>query len=96
MKELGDKSDDYHIALAEPLAAAKVDYAIFVGEEMQILVEKLQAGLEGPRDFAHGANAQEALDLLRGYMRAGDNVLVKGSNSMGLSAIVRALRGEGS
>lgn len=96
MKELGDKSDEYHTALAGPMAAAGVDYAILVGEEMQILVEKLKAGLEGPRDFAHGANAQEALDLLRGYMRAGDNVLVKGSNSMGLSAIVRALRGEGS
>lgn len=96
MKELGSKSNDYHLALADPLAAAQVDYAIFVGEEMQILVEKLKAGLEGPREFAHGANAMEALDLLKNYVRNGDNILVKGSNSMGLSAIVRALRGEGS
>ncbi len=96
MKELGDKSDDYHLALAGPLAAANVDYAIFVGEEMQILVEKLNAGLEGPSEFAHCATAREALDLLRDNLRESDSVLVKGSNSMGLSAIINALVGEGS
>ena len=96
MKELGDKSEEYHLALAVPLAAAKVDYAIFVGEEMQILAEKLQAGLEGPAEFAHCATAREALDLLKGSLRDSDTILVKGSNSMGLSTIVTALVGEGS
>ncbi len=93
MKELGDKSDAYHLALATPLAAAKVDYAILVGEEMQILAEKLNAGLEGPADFAHCATAREALDLLRNNLLISDTILVKGSNSMGLSAIVNALVG---
>jgi UDP-N-acetylmuramoyl-tripeptide--D-alanyl-D-alanine ligase len=96
MKELGDKSDEYHEGLAEPLAAANVDYAIFVGEEMQILVQKLKAGLEGPAEFAHCATAREALDLLRVNLRESDTILVKGSNSMGLSAIVNALMSEGS
>jgi UDP-N-acetylmuramoyl-tripeptide--D-alanyl-D-alanine ligase len=96
MKELGDKSDDYHLALAGPLSAANVDYAILVGEEMQILVEKLNAGLEGPAEFAHCATAMEALDLLRGNLRESDAILVKGSNSMGLSIIIDALVGEGS
>ena len=96
MKELGARSDDYHSALAVPLAAAKVDYAILVGDEMQILAEKLKAGVEGPVDFAHCANAEEALDLLRDNLRESDTILVKGSNSMGLSAIINALVGEGS
>ena len=91
MKELGDQSDHYHLGLAAPLAAAEVDYAIFVGEEMQILAETLKSGLEGPRKFAHCGNAQEALDLLRHNLSDGDVVLVKGSNSMGLSKIVSAL-----
>ncbi|MEP7349980.1 MAG: UDP-N-acetylmuramoyl-tripeptide--D-alanyl-D-alanine ligase [Sphingorhabdus sp.] len=95
MKELGDKSDAYHLALAVPLAAANVDYAIFVGEEMQILAEKLKAGLEGPAEFAHCATAQEALVLLRDNLRDSDTILVKGSNSMGLSAIINSLVGEG-
>jgi UDP-N-acetylmuramoyl-tripeptide--D-alanyl-D-alanine ligase len=93
MKELGHKSGEYHLALAVPLAAARVDYAILVGEEMQILAEKLNAGVEGPAEFAHCASAKEALDLLQNYLRESDTVLVKGSNSMGLSAIVNALVG---
>ena len=96
MKELGNKSDDYHLALAGPLAAANVDYAILVGEEMQILVEKLKAGVERPIEFAHCASAKEALELLRDNLRVSDTILVKGSNSMGLSAIINALVGEGS
>jgi UDP-N-acetylmuramoyl-tripeptide--D-alanyl-D-alanine ligase len=93
MKELGHKSDEYHLALAASLAAAKVDYAIFVGEEMQILAEKLKAGVEGPAEFAHCATAREALNLLTSNLRESDTILVKGSNSMGLSAIVSALVG---
>jgi UDP-N-acetylmuramoyl-tripeptide--D-alanyl-D-alanine ligase len=93
MKELGHKSDEYHLGLAAPLAAANVDFAILVGEEMQILAEKLKAGVEGPAEFAHCASAKEALDLLQNYLRESDTVLVKGSNSMGLSVIVSALVG---
>jgi UDP-N-acetylmuramoyl-tripeptide--D-alanyl-D-alanine ligase len=93
MKELGDKGDDYHRALAAPLAAAKVDFAILVGKEMTILADELKAGVEGPKEFAHCATAQEALALLQQYLCASDTILVKGSNSMGLSTIVSALTG---
>ncbi len=96
MKELGDKSDGYHVGLGSPLAAAKIDYAILVGEQMEILAEKLKAGLEGPAEFAHCATAREALDLLRNNLRDSDTVLIKGSNSVGLSIIVDALVGEDS
>ncbi len=93
MKELGHKSAEYHAALAAPLAGAKVDFAILVGEEMQILARKLKAGVEGPREFAHCADAKEALAVLKSNLREEDTILVKGSNSMGLSAIVNALVG---
>jgi UDP-N-acetylmuramoyl-tripeptide--D-alanyl-D-alanine ligase len=93
MKELGAKSAQYHSALAAPLAAAKVDFALLVGQEMEILAEELKAGVEGPANFAHCATAQEALALLQNYLCASDTILVKGSNSMGLSSIVSALTG---
>ncbi|MEY3635114.1 MAG: UDP-N-acetylmuramoyl-tripeptide--D-alanyl-D-alanine ligase [Pseudomonadota bacterium] len=93
MKELGEKSAHYHCALSAPLAAAKVDFAILVGKEMEILAEELKAGVEGPKEFAHCGTAQEALILLQHYLGASDTVLVKGSNSMGLSSIVNALTG---
>ncbi len=95
MKELGGQSDHYHAQIAGHLFAANVDYAILVGKEMQILAEKLNQGVEGPRQFDHCSDAKEASDLLLQYVRADDTVLVKGSNSMGLSAIVNTLlRGE--
>lgn len=93
MKELGGNSAQYHAALAQPLVDAKVDLAILVGEEMHYLAQQLKAGVEGPAEFAHCATAHEALDLLQNYIRASDTILVKGSNSMGLSAIVSALTG---
>ena len=39
MKELGDFGPRFHAALAEPLAAANVDYALLVGGEMQALAD---------------------------------------------------------
>jgi UDP-N-acetylmuramoyl-tripeptide--D-alanyl-D-alanine ligase len=93
MKELGAKSAQFHSALAAPLAAAKVDFALLVGQEMEILADALKAGVEGPANFAHCATAQEALALLQNYLCASDTILVKGSNSMGLSSIVSALTG---
>jgi UDP-N-acetylmuramoyl-tripeptide--D-alanyl-D-alanine ligase len=93
MGELGDKSDEYHLAISAQLAAARVEYSILVGDKMQILAEKLKAGVEGPAEFAHCATAREALDLLRSNLRENDTILVKGSNFMGLSMIVSALVG---
>jgi UDP-N-acetylmuramoyl-tripeptide--D-alanyl-D-alanine ligase len=95
MKELGDQTDHYHSEISGHLFAANVDYAILVGKEMQILAEKLKQGVEGARQFDHCNDAKEASDLLLQYLCADDTVLVKGSNSMGLSAIVNTLlRGE--
>ncbi|MEE9434827.1 MAG: UDP-N-acetylmuramoyl-tripeptide--D-alanyl-D-alanine ligase [Sphingorhabdus sp.] len=91
MKELGEQSDHYHKALAVPLAAANIDYALLVGEEMKILSRSLASGVEGARKFDHCGSAEEALEALRSYLRADDAVLVKGSNSVGLSKIVSEL-----
>ena len=94
MKELGEKSDYYHAALAKDLVAANVDYAILVGDEFKILVGNFQSGVEGPRKFDHCVTANQAIDLLRHEIQSGDAILVKGSNSMGLSKIVTELRAE--
>jgi UDP-N-acetylmuramyl pentapeptide synthase len=37
----------------------------------------------------------EVVQLLRAQLRQGDDVLVKGSRAMGMSAVVRAIRAEG-
>lgn len=96
MKELGEHGPSYHAALAEPIAAARVDRLILVGEEMRSLAEELGKSGVGAlgkgATFAHCGKASEALDALRTLgLESGDAILVKGSNSVGLGAVVAAL-----
>lgn len=90
MRELGNRSEELHRELAVPIMAAPVDFAILVGPEMA----PLASALEGKVAFAHVANAGDAKDMLESKMRAGDAILVKGSNSVGLSRVVAALTGK--
>lgn len=87
MRELGDHSAQEHEALAAPIAAAEVDCAILVGDEMDPLARALPAGIE-QRQVADTA---AAIAALRSQIRPGDAILVKGSNSVGLSRLVEEL-----
>ncbi|MEM1131893.1 MAG: UDP-N-acetylmuramoyl-tripeptide--D-alanyl-D-alanine ligase [Pseudomonadota bacterium] len=91
MKELGDRSEHYHAELVHPIVAAEVDHCILVGEELQILGKRLAEAVEYQGGFDHVADASAALDQLRAIMADGDTVLVKGSNSVNLGSVVRAL-----
>jgi len=87
MRELGGDTAAFHAAIAGPIEAARVDYALLVGSEM----ESLASALEGRVDFAHVADAATAIDRLPGLIGAGDAVLIKGSNAIGLARVVQAL-----
>jgi UDP-N-acetylmuramoyl-tripeptide--D-alanyl-D-alanine ligase len=87
MRELGDKSDDYHAALAGPVRDAAVQLVILVGEKMKPLAE----ALEGQVEIVHVPDAAAARDRLTATLEAGDAVLIKGSNGVGLAAVVAAL-----
>lgn len=93
MGELGEQSEALHAGLAEPVVAASVDQCVLVGKEMQILSEKLASSLEYTGEVAHVADAAQALEWLRANLRADDAVLVKGSNYLGLGAVVKAITG---
>lgn len=90
MKELGEKSAEFHAGLKPHLDDAGIGYALLVGEGMAPLAEALAADIAWAGKFTHCASAQEAIPAAKEIIRAGDAVLVKGSNSMGLSAIVAA------
>lgn len=87
MRELGGKSDEYHTALAGPVRDAGVQLVILVGEKMKPLAE----ALEGQVEIVHVPDAAAARDRLTATLEAGDAVLIKGSNGVGLSAVVAAL-----
>jgi len=87
MRELGGESAAFHAALAGPVEAACVDYAILVGEEMESLAKALGQKVK----IAHVEGVAAAIELVSGEVRPGDAILVKGSNSIGLAALVEAL-----
>ncbi len=88
MRELGSESDALHAAIAAPLLAAAPAFALLVGRAMAPLAR----ALEGRLDFRHVADTDAAIALLPSMIEPGDAILVKGSNGVGLSALVDALR----
>jgi UDP-N-acetylmuramoyl-tripeptide--D-alanyl-D-alanine ligase len=88
MRELGAQSAAFHAALAEPILAAGVGFALLVGSEMASLAN----ALEGQVDFAHVPDAAAALKIVPDLLGPDDAVLVKGSNAIGLARIVDMLK----
>jgi UDP-N-acetylmuramoyl-tripeptide--D-alanyl-D-alanine ligase len=89
MRELGRASEDFHAGLAEPVEAARVERAILVGKEMESLAKALGQKVK----ITHVPDTAAATELVKEEVRAGDSILVKGSNSIGLAALVEALTG---
>ena len=89
MKELGAESDRLHAELAGPIRDAGVAELILVGAEMAPLEAVISSDVPTRRvDDADAATA-----ALKEIIQAGDAVLVKASNSMGLARLVDALAG---
>jgi UDP-N-acetylmuramoyl-tripeptide--D-alanyl-D-alanine ligase len=85
MRELGALSQRYHADLADPVRDAKVDAAILVGREMAALAHRLHGDVP-----VHAVpDSAAALAVLEDIVAPGDVILVKGSNAIGLSGLVR-------
>ncbi|MFN7324697.1 MAG: UDP-N-acetylmuramoyl-tripeptide--D-alanyl-D-alanine ligase [Sphingomonadales bacterium] len=95
MKELGAQSPEFHRALQQPIESANVNLLLLVGEEMAPLAEALAGEIAWAGKFAHCGSVGEASQRLRDETREGDAILIKGSNSVGLSAVVEAMLGGG-
>jgi UDP-N-acetylmuramoyl-tripeptide--D-alanyl-D-alanine ligase len=87
MLELGQGSARAHAALADDLLAANVDLVLTTGPNMMHLDDALPRARRG----GHTSRAGELAPLLSGLLRDGDVVLVKGSHSQRLGAVVSAL-----
>ena len=87
MRELGEHAADLHAGLAEPVLAAKVDRLILIGDDMA----PLEAALGGEMAIDRVATVDEASGLLHSMLKAGDVVLVKASNSVGLAKLVERM-----
>lgn len=91
MRELGAHSEALHAGLAPAIKDAGVDRLILIGPEMQPLAE----AMNGQVQVDCAQSVDEATDKLGSILRAGDAVLVKASNSVGLAKLVeRVVKGQ--
>ncbi len=88
MKELGAEADAFHAGLAPLLDAAHVGHAVLVGPEMAALAAALPRHI--PALLVD--DAAQATAAVAAHLAAGDVLLVKGSNSVGLGAVVAAFK----
>ncbi|APG62975.1 hypothetical protein LPB140_09440 [Sphingorhabdus lutea] len=95
MKELGDQSDHYHAALAPIIMQANPHHVILVGDEMKNLFTSMKSQVEPNSNIHHCRDAEHGEQLFHQLLCAGDLILVKGSNSVGLSKIVNKFKGLG-
>lgn len=78
MLELGSRSEDEHRELGAWMAGLAVDVFVAVGPQMKAASEVFKA--ESPRaSVFYAADSVEAAAVLKGIVRCGDTVLVKGS-----------------
>jgi UDP-N-acetylmuramoyl-tripeptide--D-alanyl-D-alanine ligase len=90
MLELGERSPELHHAVGREAAELGVDCLLTIGE----LTRATAAGaLETGADIVveHLGGLDQALERVGGFIRAGDCVMVKGSNAMGLRRVVELL-----
>lgn len=88
MLELGADSNHLHASLLKPLADNKVDMVFAAGPAMYHLWSALAPDMRG----AYAETAQELENTVLRTVRAGDAVMVKGSNGTRVSRIVSLLK----
>ncbi len=95
MGELGRHAAELHHAVGEFAGQQGLELLIAVGPNAEACrAGALAAGMGSERALL-ALDATEATALLRGHLRAGDAVLVKGSHFMGLEKLVAELAREG-
>jgi UDP-N-acetylmuramoyl-tripeptide--D-alanyl-D-alanine ligase len=94
MLELGSEEQPGHRRVGNR-AAAVLDLLIAYGPRSKTTADEARrAGLKPEQVFEPESHA-EIITLLRARLHRGDDVLVKGSLAMGMSAIVHGIRAEG-
>jgi UDP-N-acetylmuramoyl-tripeptide--D-alanyl-D-alanine ligase len=88
MKELGDKGPGLHEGLAEAVEANGIDLVFAAGPLMKSLVDKLPKA----RVAIHADTSAELVEAVCAALRPGDAVTVKGSLSMKMALVVKALK----
>lgn len=92
MFELGADELERHRELAEPLVEAGFERVFVAGECMRFLM----GAMPQPMRAGWSTKPHNLLTKMKGELRDGDIVLIKGSNASGVGKVAAQLKGEGS
>jgi UDP-N-acetylmuramoyl-tripeptide--D-alanyl-D-alanine ligase len=88
MRELGEQGPQLHRDMAATVDGNKVDMVFAAGDLMELMIANLKTAGVG----LHTHTAEELVDAVVTAVRPGDVITVKGSLSMKMALIVRALK----
>ena len=88
MLELGDGAEQYHLGLADPLAASQADVVFACGPNMQTLFTNLPAAQRG----AWAPDSASLIEHVVDALKPGDAVMVKGSLGSRMAPVVAAIK----
>lgn len=87
MLELGEDGEAHHAGLAAPLAEARIDQVFCSGPLMHALWQALPPERRG----GYAAHASHLEPMVAAAIRAGDTLMVKGSNGSRMGPLVKGL-----
>jgi UDP-N-acetylmuramoyl-tripeptide--D-alanyl-D-alanine ligase len=90
VKELGEISQQSHYEVGEYIAQVKLDCVVTVGTEARYIAKAIK-DKKAQIETHSFDNNEEAVSFLKGYLKNGDGVLVKGSRGMKTDEIVKNL-----
>lgn len=93
MAELGEQAWGYHRDLADDVRAAKADRILLCGRMMSALRDELGATASGAPECLYYPDVNALLADIGNQLQSGDTVMLKGSNSTGLTRVVKLLSG---
>ncbi len=91
MMELGADERRYHEQLGSQIARFKWNYVAAYGERVKYSIDRMRE-LAPHLAGSHFKNADEVADFLRGFIKPGDAVFLKGSRSMKVERILSQLQ----
>jgi UDP-N-acetylmuramoyl-tripeptide--D-alanyl-D-alanine ligase len=94
MLEIGSYSEEGHRLVGESVFAQGVDYLISVGERARDIDRGAQAAGMSPDFIFHFDRSEEAGRFIQERLRAGDVLLVKGSQGARMERVVKELMAE--
>lgn len=90
VKELGEISQQCHYEVGEYIAEVNLDCVVTVGTEARYITKAIQ-DKKAQIETHSFENNKEAVSFLKGYLKTGDGILVKGSRGMETDEIVKEL-----